>query len=75
MPTDPFGNPVSDCTADLAATIDDVILGFLAYHPRAVNILRCTDAHPDHFLSIVLWTGPKSTVKHRGGKVAGFLRP
>lgn len=50
MQTDIFGCPVSDCPPEALAAIDDFILGFLSYHPRAVHILGIADSQPDHCL-------------------------
>ena len=47
MREDLFGNPVSHADDPTLAGVNDFISGFLAYHPRAVNILAAAEAAPD----------------------------
>lgn len=59
MSNDRLGNPVSAGSAETLAGIDDFILGFLAYQPRAANILTAAEGAPDHCLvnayAAMLW--------------------
>ena len=48
MINDRLGNPVSAGTAETLAGIDDFILGFLAYQPRAANIIAAAEGAPDN---------------------------
>lgn len=50
MQTDRFGNVFTNDTDQTAQAIDDFIHGFLAYHPKAANIIAAAEAHPDHAL-------------------------
>lgn len=47
MREDLFGNPVSGADDLAIAGINDFVSGFIAYHPRAVNILAAAEAAPD----------------------------
>ncbi len=47
MTTDYLGNPVTHATAAALQGIDDFILGFLSYTPRAVNVLQAAKDAPD----------------------------
>ena len=44
---DALGNPVTTDSAASLQAIDDFVLGFLAYQPRAVNVLAAAGADPD----------------------------
>ena len=47
MTTDCLGNPVTDATPAALQGIDDFILGFLSYTPRAANVLKAAKEAPD----------------------------
>lgn len=47
MTTDYLGNPVTHASPEALQGIDDFILGFLSYTPRAVNVLQAAQANPD----------------------------
>lgn len=47
MTADCLGNPVTNAPPETLQGIDDFILGFLSYTPRAVNILAAAEAAPD----------------------------
>ena len=47
MTADCLGNPVTNASPNTLQGIDDFILGFLSYTPRAVNILAAAEAAPD----------------------------
>jgi tetratricopeptide (TPR) repeat protein len=47
MREDIFGNPVSHADDAALAGVNDFICGFIAYQPRAVNILAAAEAAPD----------------------------
>jgi len=51
MTHDRLGNPVSAGSPETLAGIDDFILGFLAYQPRAANIIAAAEGAPDHCLA------------------------
>lgn len=51
MTKDCLGNPVTPADAATLTGIDDFILGFLAYQPRAANILAAAGGAPDHCLA------------------------
>jgi len=44
---DALGNPVTAAAPATLAAIDDFVMGFLAYEPRAVNILAAAEADPE----------------------------
>ncbi|MGB7318805.1 MAG: tetratricopeptide repeat protein [Planktotalea sp.] len=50
MTTDRFGNALSSETSETTQAIDDFVHGFLAYQPKAANILAAAEAHPDNAL-------------------------
>ena len=43
MQTDRFSNEMSACDPDTAQGLDDFVHGFLAYQPKAANILATAD--------------------------------
>ena len=45
-----FGNAFTNGSDDAAQAVDDFVHGFLAYNPKAANILAAADTHPDHAL-------------------------
>ena len=45
--TDALGNAVTGARPATLAAIDDFVMGFLGYEPRAVNVLAAADADPD----------------------------
>ena len=45
--TDALGNAVTGARPATFAAIDDFVMGFLGYEPRAVNVLAAADADPD----------------------------
>lgn len=47
MTADCLGNPVTSASPEALAGIDDFIMGFLSYTPRAVNVLAAAEAHPE----------------------------
>ena len=51
MRTDRFGLTFSDCDAATAQAVDDFTHGFLAYLPKATNILAAADKAPGHGLA------------------------
>lgn len=51
MTRDCLGNPVTGTNPDTLQGIDDFILGFLSYTPRAVNVLAAAEADPGHCLA------------------------
>lgn len=53
MTSDYLGNPVTNATPAALQGIDDFILGFLSYTPRAVNVLQAAAAAPDCCLANV----------------------
>lgn len=50
MTTDRFGNAFSGDAPETVQAIDDFVHGFLAYHPKAANILAAAEAQPEHAL-------------------------
>ncbi len=51
MHTDRFGNEMSPCSLETAQGLDDFVHGFLAYQPKAANILAIADQAKDNALS------------------------
>ena len=51
MRTDRFGLTFSDCDTATAQAVDDFTHGFLAYLPKATNILAAADNAPGHGLA------------------------
>jgi hypothetical protein len=51
MTTDRFANAFTQGTPETAQAIDDFTHGFLAYQPKAANILAAAEAAPDHALT------------------------
>ena len=51
MPLDRFGNDITPCAPEIEQALDDFVHGFLAYQPKAANILAAADAAPDHVLA------------------------
>lgn len=51
MTHDRFGNAMSPCTPDIEQALDDFVHGFIAYQPKAANILAAADAARDHALT------------------------
>lgn len=51
MTTDRFDNSFTAGTPETAQAIDDFTHGFLAYQPKAANILAAAEAAPDHALT------------------------
>ena len=50
MTADRFGNAISTRNSDAVQAIDDFVHGFLAYQPKAANILAGAEAAPDNAL-------------------------
>lgn len=50
MSTDRFGNVFTESTPETAQAIDDFTHGFLAYQPKAANVLAAAEAQPEHAL-------------------------
>lgn len=59
MTSDRFGNTFTQSTEKTAEAIDDFVHGFLAYQPKAANILAAADADPNNALvnayACMLW--------------------
>lgn len=51
MKKDWLGNPVTAASDAVIAGVNDFTEGFLAYEPKAVNILKVADEAPDHCLA------------------------
>ncbi len=51
MTHDRFGNDITPCTPATQQALDDFVHGFLAYQPKAANILAAAESAPDHALT------------------------
>ena len=51
MTTDRYANSISPCSPEVEQAIDDFVHGFLAYQPKAANILAGAEAAPENALA------------------------